>query len=490
MGAAFEVRPYRAADERGWVVCRVLSFLDSAFFDDVRQSKEHYEHPAIELVAERGGEIVGLIDVECEEEPGTVCEARPGLGGMIWHLAVHPDHQRHGMRDRAPARGRAPGEGARASLASKRGRATTSRRGRGTRHVASSSSPRYLHVYVELDEGLRSLFPVTADGLRPVRVFAHYVGDERDDVRRRFARVHENVLYERCVRMTAPDLELVAQAIGNEPRAWRPHDSGGYTRSRAWRVETVDGPVFVKQAEEPGPLHMLRREAVVYRSVRGAFVPGFVGFADAGDRALLAVEFLEDAAWPPPYPEDVGPLFDALELVADATPPPDLPAHGPWRSRWERVAADPEPFLGLGLCSPPRLAPRCSMPSSRSPPPRSRRSSKATRSSTTTSTAGTSASRAAVPCSSTGERRFAARGGSDVAFALLSVRVEGAAIPRVDFPSEADFAAAIAGHFAMEAPAPLPDWAEPGSTLREDMAGDLAHALRWVVELLELPPIT
>ena len=80
------IRPYRESDERGWLVCRVLSFLDTAFFDDVRQVREQYEHPAIELVAERAGQIVGLIDVECEEAPGTVCEDRPGLGGMSWHL--------------------------------------------------------------------------------------------------------------------------------------------------------------------------------------------------------------------------------------------------------------------------------------------------------------------------------------------------------------------------------------------------------------------
>lgn len=93
----FTVRPYREDDERAWVVCRVLSFLDTAFFDDVRREKERYGNPAIELVAERRGQIVGLIDVECETEPGTVCEERPGLGGMIWHLAVHPDHQREGV---------------------------------------------------------------------------------------------------------------------------------------------------------------------------------------------------------------------------------------------------------------------------------------------------------------------------------------------------------------------------------------------------------
>src|SRR6266496_3420257 len=95
--AAFVVRPYRAADEQGWLRCRVLSFLGSAFFDDVRREKEHYENPSLELVADDGGEIVGLIDVECEETPGTVCSDRPGLAGMIWHVAVHPDHQRRGI---------------------------------------------------------------------------------------------------------------------------------------------------------------------------------------------------------------------------------------------------------------------------------------------------------------------------------------------------------------------------------------------------------
>ena len=91
------IRTYRAADEESWLRCRVLSFLHSAYFDDVRREKERYANPAIELVAEADGEIVGLIDVECELEPGTVCEDRPGLGGMIWHLAVHPDHQRRGV---------------------------------------------------------------------------------------------------------------------------------------------------------------------------------------------------------------------------------------------------------------------------------------------------------------------------------------------------------------------------------------------------------
>ena len=70
---------------------------------------------------------------------------------------------------------------------------------------------------------------------------------------------------------------------------------------------------------------MLRREALVYEHVRGPFLPAYVGFAEAGGRAVLAIELLEDAHWPPPYPADVSPLFHALEGVAAEPLPPHFP---------------------------------------------------------------------------------------------------------------------------------------------------------------------
>jgi ribosomal protein S18 acetylase RimI-like enzyme len=189
------IRPYRASDEGSWLRCRVLSFLGSAYFDDVRQEKERYDNPSIELIAEEDGEIVGLIDVECEQEPGTVCEDRPGLGGMIWHLAVHPDYQRHGVATALLAEAE--------RLAAARGLVRFEAWTRDDAHVQAWYEARgfvqldsYLHVYVEHGEGLRDLFPV-ADGIRPIKLFAHYVGENRDEVKARFARVHDCVLYER-----------------------------------------------------------------------------------------------------------------------------------------------------------------------------------------------------------------------------------------------------------------------------------------------------
>ena len=92
-----EIQVYNLEDEIGWVRCRVLSFLDTAYYDNVLKEKEKYENPAIELVAIEDNQVVGLIDIEYEVEERTVCSRGVGLGGMIWHVAVHPDYRRRGI---------------------------------------------------------------------------------------------------------------------------------------------------------------------------------------------------------------------------------------------------------------------------------------------------------------------------------------------------------------------------------------------------------
>ncbi|GEN46056.1 GNAT family N-acetyltransferase [Alkalibacillus haloalkaliphilus] len=91
------IRNYEPRDEEGWLRCRVLSFLNTAYYDNVLQHKEKYHNRSIEIVAEKGGEIVGLLDLELEQSERQVCTLRNGLGAMMWHIAVHPDYQREGV---------------------------------------------------------------------------------------------------------------------------------------------------------------------------------------------------------------------------------------------------------------------------------------------------------------------------------------------------------------------------------------------------------
>jgi ribosomal protein S18 acetylase RimI-like enzyme len=114
---------------------------------------------------------------------------------MIWHLAVHPEHQRQGVASsllrEAERLARARSLVRFEAWTRDDAAANAWYEARGFELIDS-----YLHVYVELHEGLRDVFPTTDDGLRPVKVFAHYLGDDRDRMRRRFSRVHDDVLYE------------------------------------------------------------------------------------------------------------------------------------------------------------------------------------------------------------------------------------------------------------------------------------------------------
>jgi ribosomal protein S18 acetylase RimI-like enzyme len=200
--AGLVVRPYRSSDERGWLRCSVLAFLDTAYFDSVFRRKPQYEQPAIELVAELDGVIAGVIDVECEETPGTVCTSWGGedgtaRGGMIWHLAVHPDLQRRGIGGLLlqEARRRAAERGISCLEAWTRDDEPTLRWYRSQGFVWISS---YLHVYMESRAETREALDSRISGLAPVRVFAHYTGDDREAMRQRFARVHECS----CFRLT------------------------------------------------------------------------------------------------------------------------------------------------------------------------------------------------------------------------------------------------------------------------------------------------
>ena len=79
------VRDDEPADEQSWLRCRALSFLGTAYFDDVMTAKKAMPLGA-ELVAVESGTVVGVLDLAVD-----------GALATIETIAVHPDHQGRGI---------------------------------------------------------------------------------------------------------------------------------------------------------------------------------------------------------------------------------------------------------------------------------------------------------------------------------------------------------------------------------------------------------
>ncbi len=187
-----EIREYKNIDEVGWIHCRVLAFLDTAYFDNVLQEKEKYENPAIELVAVENGQIVGLLDIEYEIKERTVCSRGSGLGGMIWHIAVHPDYRREGIGGQLLRKAE--------QIARTKNLNRLEAWTRDDDWVQNwyektgfQKVDSYLHVYLEGHEEIQS----NILDLKPVHTFAHYVGRDHQMIKDKFSRVHECVCYEK-----------------------------------------------------------------------------------------------------------------------------------------------------------------------------------------------------------------------------------------------------------------------------------------------------
>ncbi|MDQ1322968.1 MAG: hypothetical protein QG587_302 [Chloroflexota bacterium] len=280
-----------------------------------------------------------------------------------------------------------------------------------------------------------------------------------------------------------PVIAALTALLGEAPRSWEPR-AGGHTLAGKARATLSSGSsVFVKWALGPGSA-ALRDEIRVLSTVRGSFLPLVVAWSL--DPAILVLEDLSSARWPPPYPADCAPLWEALEAKAGVKPPPGLPCLEDWpdsRNRWRRVLEDPEPFLALGVATDRWLASAADDLIAAEDSVR---------------LAGTQLVHNDLFSANvvfSGDRALfvdwatAAVGNAelDAAAAILSLRVDGGPTDHPPLYNEPGFAAMLAGHNALEAPAPLPAWAKPDSTMRSEQLGDLRHALAWASEELGLP---
>ncbi|MBJ8054397.1 GNAT family N-acetyltransferase [Bacillus cereus] len=192
-----KIRAYKKEDEIGWVRCRALSFLDTAYYDNVLRGKEKYENPVIELVAIHEEQVVGLIDIEYEIKERTVCSRGIGLGGMIWHIAVHPDFRRKRIGNQLLYEA----ENIAKMFHLNRLEAWT-RDDLWVRQWYVNMNIRvnvdsYLHVYSDHTDEIKDVIKSNMKHLYPIQTFAHYIGENKVEIAQKFKRVHECVCFEK-----------------------------------------------------------------------------------------------------------------------------------------------------------------------------------------------------------------------------------------------------------------------------------------------------
>jgi len=273
--------------------------------------------------------------------------------------------------------------------------------------------------------------------------------------------------------------------------------AGGYTRAITGLVTLADGrTTFVKTAALDCPaddplLEDLEHERAVLLAVAetpaAPHAPAVLATADL-PVPLLALEDLAAARWPLPYPADVGPLVAALAALA-AVPPPavltavvDEPgATGPW----EQFAADPSPFLALGLADEAWLG--RALPALVDAEARVGLGGEALVHGDLWYANLCFAGRGAIVV----DWGSAMRGNPvlDRATVALDLVLEGRDPGPLEVPDLPAWLAFLGGHLAREATQPLHPVVAADSPLRADQAADAAALLPHLARLLDLPPL-
>lgn len=216
-----------------------------------------------------------------------------------------------------------------------------------------------------------------------------------------------------------------------------------------------------------------------------SFLPRLVAWDDREQDPILIIGDLSTGEWPPPWGERrldaVLAQIDALhDSAADIESFAEV--HGNRNDSWKSVAADPAPFLGLGVATPAWLenALPCLIDYAGRCP-----------------TEGSSLThwdlRSDNMCIVDGRARFvdwnlACLGNPelDLGFFLPSLAAEGGPLPEQILPDEPEVAAWVAGFFAARTGLPnIPDAPHVRSVQRRQ----LDTALPWAIRALDLPPL-
>ncbi|UCG90710.1 MAG: GNAT family N-acetyltransferase [Candidatus Heimdallarchaeota archaeon] len=92
-----KIRQYHLSDEEEWIQCHSRSYFDSIYFDEQVKAKPRYETPSVELVGIHDGKIIGILDIEIEQEHGQFCFDETERSGMISVIGVLSHYRRKGI---------------------------------------------------------------------------------------------------------------------------------------------------------------------------------------------------------------------------------------------------------------------------------------------------------------------------------------------------------------------------------------------------------
>jgi hypothetical protein len=260
----------------------------------------------------------------------------------------------------------------------------------------------------------------------------------------------------------------------------------GYTPALRLRVQMRDGnTVFIKCATTAATAEWLRQEYQVYTTLKAPFICRLIACEDEGEFPFLVLEDLSEANWPPPWtPHKIELVREMLARLASFTLPGLLPLEDETSitEGWQRVAADPQPFLGLGITSQVWL--ERALPALLAVDGR-----QALRGEALTHTDVRSDNLCFV-----GDRVVLVdwnwvRCGhplADLAFWLPSLESEGGPAPETILPDGAPYAAILSGYLAANAGLPIiPD----APLVRRVQLEQLSSALPWTVRALGLAPL-
>lgn len=283
-------------------------------------------------------------------------------------------------------------------------------------------------------------------------------------------------------KLPSPEIAArVEKLLGWAPERWRPV-VGGYTSAARFAVAAGDRTGFVKIATTEVTAGQINREITAYSGISGSFVPRLLAAAPHATVPILIIEDLSTATWPPPWTDAL--LGEVLDAVAAMHRTPTDLAHGGLlhgrEAGWPSVAANPEPFLSLGLVSSQWL--EQALPALLA----------AEAACVLTGDALTHLDlRSDNLCITPDGVKFidwaeACRSDPaiDLGFFLPSLAFEGGPLPETILPDRADIAATVSGFFA--ARAGLPD-IPLAPFVRRVQRQQLSTALPWAIRALDLP---